>query len=156
MTKSVEQLKQTIENLDLSMIINKMVSHQGWSRKDAEEACRFYRNFLFLSAKYPEKMLTPSKEIDEFWHNHILDTEKYPIDCQNVFGSYFHHYPYTGLDGKTDIKNLGNDFAEIQLLHKEEFGDYIYEIRGNLKQLFSFVKQLYGVGVRPPRAILDN
>lgn len=155
MTKSVEQLKQTIENLDLSMIINKMVSHQGWSRKDAEEASQLYRNFLFLSVKYPEKSLPPSEEIDEFWHNHILDTKKYVIDCDLVFGKYLHHYPYFGIDGKTNMGDLGGAFSETQRLHHETFGEYVYEIRGRCKKLASFFRRLCKVDGRPQRATVN-
>lgn len=140
MTKSIEQIRETIENLDFSMIIGKMVSHQGWSRKDAEETCRLYRNFLFLSAKYPDKRLPPSEDVDEFWHNHILDTRKYRPECEAIFGRYFDHYPYFGIDEKSNMNDLDCAFSETQRLHQEEFGQPIYEIRGRFKKLVSFLK----------------
>ncbi len=148
MTKSEEQLKQTIGNLDFSMIISKMVSHQGWSRKDAEEVSQLYRNFLFLSAKYSDKRLPPSGDIDEFWHNHILDTEKYAQDCDAIFGRFFHHYPYFGIDEKTNQTDLGDAFSDVQRFHHLEFGDYIYEIRGWRKKLASSLKLLLKIAGR--------
>ena len=154
MHQSEEQLKNAIVSLEFSMIINKMVSHQGWTRSDAGEACQLYRNFLFLSAKYPEKRLPPSEDVDEFWHNHILDTRKYIADCNAVFGEYFHHYPYFGIDKKTNFSDLGSAFSEVQHLHHEEFGDYIYEIRGQWEKLVSVFKQFCKVGGRPPRSVL--
>lgn len=117
-----------------------MVSHQGWSRKDAEEVCRLYRNFLFLSAKYPDKRLPPSEDVDEFWHNHILDTQKYRLESEAIFGRYFDHYPYFGIDEKTNMNDLSCAFSETQRLHQEEFGEPIYEIRCRFKRLVSFLK----------------
>ena len=35
-------------------------------------------------------------DVDEFWHQHILDTRKYRDDCENIFGHYMDHTP--GLD----------------------------------------------------------
>lgn len=152
MTKlSEEQLKLAIDGLDLSMIVNKMISDQGWTCKDAEKACQLYRNFLFLSAKYPEKRLPPSEDVDEVWHNHVLATKKYMAECDAIFGKYMHHYPYFGIDKKTDLTDLGNAFMETQRLHKEEFGEYIYEIRGWGKKLASCLRMLCKVEGRPAR-----
>ena len=80
-------------------------------------------------------MLPPSEEVDEFWHNHILDTRKYKQDCEQIFGFYLEHYPYFGIDGKTNRQDLDNAFAVVQRLHHQEFGDYIYEVRTNYFKL---------------------
>lgn len=119
-----------IRNIDFSMIIEKMVVHRGWRREDAQEACRLYRNFLILVIKYPDKTLPPSEDIDEFWHYHILDSKKYRDDCKTLFGGHLDHYPYIGIDGKTEMSDASNTFEEVQRLHFEEFGEYIYEVRG--------------------------
>ena len=109
-----------------------MVSHQKWKRFEAEKACALYRNFLYLNVKYPDEgPLPPSEDIDEFWHNHILDTKKYINDCQQIFGEYFHHYPYLGFDEKTNMKDLKNFFQRTQDLHFKEFGEYISKVRRN-------------------------
>lgn len=148
----IEKTKQAIENLDFSMIINKMVAHQGWDLDEAEEACRLYRNWLFLTAKYPGKALPPSEDIDEFWHNHILDTKKYRTDCQAVFGEFRDHYPYFGIDGTTTMVDLKDAFEETNRLHFEEFGDYIYEVRFQpIKRLRSFFERLGAVVTRGQR-----
>lgn len=139
-SKTLQIKKDMIMNLDFSMIINKMVSHQGWSKKDAEEVCRLYKNYLFLCVKYPDQSLPPSEDVDEFWHNHVLDTIKYRKDCDILFGKYRDHYPYFGIDGKTSMQDLSNAFDITQKLHMEEFGEYIYEIRSPLKKLISNIQ----------------
>lgn len=130
-----------IMNIDFSLIINKMISHQKWSKKDAEEACRLYRNFLILNIKYPDKKLPPSEDIDEFWHNHILDTKKYRTDCQEIFGGYFDHYPYFGIYTSDTSDNETSSFQDTQELHNKEFGEYIFEIRSPIKKILSEIKK---------------
>jgi hypothetical protein len=143
------ELKEAVSAVDFSMIINKMVAHQGWNHDDANEVCRLYRNWLFLSIKYPDKSLPPSEDVDEFWHNHILDTKKYRVDCDMLFGKYLDHYPYFGIDATSTMTDLGNAFADTQALHFAEFGEYIYEVRNQpVKRLVSFLKRLFGVGIR--------
>jgi len=128
---SLEEAKQYIYSIDFSMIVNKMIKHQGWQKNEAETVCALYRNFLFLNKKYQDQhgQLPPSEEVDEFWHNHILDTEKYRRDCQVIFGRYIDHYPYFGIDSKSTLKDLDEAFKSTQQLHKQEFGDYIYMVR---------------------------
>lgn len=45
-------------------------------------------------------MTVPNKQIDEMWHEHILDTRKYSDDCQTVFGYYLHHTPANPKDNQ--------------------------------------------------------
>jgi hypothetical protein len=33
-------------------------------------------------------------DLDQFWHQHILDTAKYSSDCQTLFGKIIHHNPH--------------------------------------------------------------
>jgi len=87
--------KRHIRNLDLSSVRAKLMETQGWSRDHAEEVESGYKRFLYaLAHKEPEDMLSPpNQEIDEFWHQHILDTRKYREDCNTVFGHYIDHTP---------------------------------------------------------------
>lgn len=126
----LSEIRNIIESLDLIPIINRMVKVNGWTEKQARTAASQYKNFLFLKKKYgSEYTLPPSEDIDEFWHNHILDTQKYHADCEAIFGRYLHHYPYFGIDGKTNTQDLNNAFNTTQELYNQEFGDYIYEVR---------------------------
>lgn len=127
---SLEEAKDHIDQLDFTNIINKMVSHHGWRKKDATTLSLIYKNYLYLNKKYgDEGMLPPSEEIDEFWHNHILDTKQYIQDCKKIFGGYLDHYPYFGIDDKTDLNDLNKAFAKTQSLYLKEFGSEIINIR---------------------------
>jgi len=87
--------KRHIRNLDLSSVRAKLMETQGWNTEHAEEVEGGYKRFLYaLAHKEPEDMLSPpSQEIDEFWHQHILDTRRYREDCNTVFGHYIDHTP---------------------------------------------------------------
>ncbi len=86
-----------VASLDFSMLKRKLEVVGGWSAKALAEGEHLYRRFLALKIMYPEKVLSPTPLIDEFWHAHILDTEAYTADCRRLFGRYVHHYPYVGL-----------------------------------------------------------
>ncbi len=125
-----------IYSIDFSMIINKLVQRYRWLQIEAEEACKQYRNYLWLLKKYgTKKPLPPSEDIDEFWHHHILDTRKYINDCEMIFGDYLQHYPYYGLDKKSTLNDLNAAFSKTLERYKNEFGVSLYRVRlGKIKR----------------------
>lgn len=94
-----------------------------WTLKRARVAEKWYRRFLFLIAKYPSRVIVPTKEIDQIWHTHILDSEKYFEDCGVVFGGYLHHFPYLGVRGDEDKKNLEDAFYQTMALFEFHFNE---------------------------------
>jgi hypothetical protein len=94
-----------------------------WSLGKAEELEAWYRRFLYLSYIYNDKIIVPSKDIDTFWHTHILDTQKYFYDCENLFGRYIHHFPYFGMRGEQDRIYFEKMFSETENLFLLHFGE---------------------------------
>lgn len=125
--KDLDPVLEYIHQIDFSRIINKLTTYEGWLIEDAINTCKQYKNFLFLNKKYQHEYtdLPPSEDIDNFWHSHILDTEAYVRDCEKIFGRYMHHYPYFGIDEKSDMGSLNEAFAITQKLYSEEFGEKI-------------------------------
>ncbi len=124
--KPVEEIVAAIQALDLEPIKFKLMDTeegQGWSREYVEQMAIAYKRFLTLSVKYPEETIAPSKDVDKFWHGHILDTMKYAEDCQNVFGYFVHHFPYFGMRGEEDAANLAEAGKTTNRLYEEEFGE---------------------------------
>ena len=113
-----------LEALDLSYIVEAMCGERyplpRW-QPDAARACeQKYKRFLWLMKCYPEHRLVPSKDVDEFWHNHILYTREYHQDCQRIFGYYLHHVP----EGPEHIsEDLFARFTETQRLFEITFND---------------------------------
>lgn len=114
-----------LNNLDLEPIIFRIMHMEEtrWSLETADRVAQIYRGFLFLVWKYPGKVIVPNKAVDQFWHQHILDTEKYHQDCYEVFGYFLHHFPYFGMRGEADTQDLNAAFQETLALLKEQFGD---------------------------------
>jgi hypothetical protein len=122
---------ETIEQLDLGPIKVKLMDKgegEGWSVEQVNILEKWYKRFLFLNIKYPSASIVPNKEIDTFWHNHILDTQKYADDCQEIFGKFFHHFPYFGMRGEEDAKNLRESFTKTESLFLTEFGESLRTI----------------------------
>jgi hypothetical protein len=127
-----------IDQLDFFDIVDKMSDEKYflpyWDKAEAWVCCQKYKNYLKLQCKvkcfnqqfadYPP--LVPSEEVDEFWHNHILDTKKYFKDCELFFGEYLHHDPSFGRsDNPETKKKLIDAFDKTQELYLEEFGEYM-------------------------------
>src|SRR5438105_2569036 len=126
--KPVEQVVAAIQAIDLDPIKLKLMDReegQGWSREQADRVEKGYRRFLTLLVKFPEMQIAPSKDIDKFWHGHILDTMKYAEDCQTVFGYFLHHFPYFGMRGEEDAANLAEAGRTTKRLYEKEFGEAV-------------------------------
>src|SRR6266571_2799379 len=126
--RSTEQVIAAIQTLDLDPIKFKLMDPeegQGWSREYVNQMAIEYKRFLTLSVKYSEETIAPSKDVDKFWHGHILDTMKYAEDCQNVFGYFLHHFPYLGMRGEEDAARHVQAGSAMYRLYQQEFGETI-------------------------------
>jgi hypothetical protein len=122
--KQLDKVVAAIEALDLDPIKFKLMNREegeGWSREYVDQLETAYKRFLTLVVKYPHEPIVPSKEVDKFWHGHILDTMKYAQDCQNVFGYFLHHFPYFGMRGEADAANLAEAGRKTARLYESEF-----------------------------------
>lgn len=123
-------------SLDFTWIIKKLTQKDPnvaklWTEEGVKDAIMQYKNFMFLLHKYHGKTdikLVPSIEVDEIWHHHILDTRSYQRDCEKVYGYFMHHFPYFGMRGDDDFKDLNECFAKTQEIYFEEFGEYMFEV----------------------------
>lgn len=130
------QYNWKINQLDLTPIRNKILKTKDLpiNETQATIAEKWYRRFLFLYYKYPDKTIAVSKIIDEYWHQHILDTKKYYSDCMSLFGRMLHHNPYVGMNGVEDRKKLDAIFDSTDKLMFLEFGETMKEtLRNEIK-----------------------
>lgn len=117
----------TVDDIDLHMVKSKLClpedqEGKGWSPEQADRVEVWYKRFLKLNLLYPTKSIVPTRMIDVMWHAHILDTRAYASDCGQVFGEYLHHFPYFGLRGEDDARDLAESFAETCELFVLHFG----------------------------------
>lgn len=76
--------------------VSRLMRENSWSRAYAERVCREYKRFLFLTrvAGHP---CTPSDQVDQVWHLHLLYTEDYWLTlCPALLGRALHHRPSAG------------------------------------------------------------
>ncbi|HXC95172.1 MAG TPA: hypothetical protein VNU92_05695 [Edaphobacter sp.] len=112
------------EELELNSIRDALIEKQGLSLERAEAARTEYVRFLTLLQKRPGFMLVPwsdkegRDDLDQFWHQHILDTAKYAADCNALFGKMIHHNPHVvrGSDNERD------GVEKTQRLYARTFG----------------------------------
>ena len=95
---STSRVSPSIINLD--SVRDAMIEKYGWTEQRADAAREEYVRFLTLLQMKPGFMLVPwldaegRDDLDQFWHQHILDTAKYASDCQTLFGRMIHHNPH--------------------------------------------------------------
>ena len=97
---NANDLFKAVMEIDLTPIKTKLMhveSGEGWSLEKTNAVEKEYRRFLCLMKLFPEEDTAPLVDVDTFWHYHILDTMKYAVDCEQVFGYFQHHYPHIGL-----------------------------------------------------------
>jgi hypothetical protein len=126
MPSNHEAVLERIGAVDLGPIRFKLANPdegRGWERPEIERVEEEYRRFLLLTALESESVIVPSREVDKFWHAHILDTKKYAYDCQAIFGYFLHHFPYLGTRGDGDAKALCEAYAATNRLYASRFGN---------------------------------
>lgn len=116
----IENSIESIERcLDLNMVLAKAKENYGWSEEQAQEALKNYLKHWYLAYKYPSMPLAAiSKGADDLWHQHIIDTRKYVLDCQKILGCYMHHQPIYGRP--SDFENAA--YTSTVDLYMAEFG----------------------------------
>lgn len=123
-TNSFQPFLQKVRSLDLGALAYQLMqscSGPRWSRAKTVQAIARYLAFLYLIDRYPNLELVPPQDIDQVWHQHILDTQKYAADCQHLFGQFIHHFPYLGTQGEADQQHWYRAYALTQVLFRKHF-----------------------------------
>jgi len=126
----LEQARHYIAHLDLNYIVDAMCAESyalpRWTREEAQRCCQLYKNFLFLLKKHSPEALVPTRQIDEFWHNHILYTKNYINDCMQIFGRYQHHEPAAPGEDKGQ---LIQEYLKTKQYYLQEFNEPLVLIK---------------------------
>jgi len=95
---AVDEKWQAIAAIDLRPVRQKFAFKKSWLwhlGHSADQIEAEYRQFLYLVVTNPGKTVIPwSRDLDDFWHEHILDTAKYAADCDTIWGKMIHHNPH--------------------------------------------------------------
>jgi len=71
---------------------DKLSRKLGWDIRFALRAIAEYKRFVYLGM-VSDFGVTPSKVIDQVWHEHILFSRAYRDFCDEVLGCEFDHHP---------------------------------------------------------------
>jgi hypothetical protein len=98
-TSATDPKWERVLALELESVRLRLCAKKGiwWHLRHGTNTLRLakeYRQFLYLIMKHPSQTVIPwSQALDDFWHEHILDTAKYAKDCEDLFGGFIHHNP---------------------------------------------------------------
>jgi hypothetical protein len=119
----IAQAMELINQLDFTDQNATLISYHGWEKEKVFATEVIYRKWLVLHKVYDQEIvIAPNKQLDDYWHFHILDTRKYMKDCEYVFGGYLHHYPYFGLSDAEAASDLETAFQLSRDLFIKHFG----------------------------------
>src|SRR5688572_28383144 len=120
-----------VDKVDLSLLrlkVREPDHGEPWP-EDLIDFCETdYRRFLCLHMMFPRASLSPTRAIDEFWHRHILDTRTYALECDRLFGAFFHHDPYFGLRSAEERESLKEAHDELATLYEEYYGTPLLDV----------------------------
>jgi hypothetical protein len=91
-----------------------------WNTAYADRCITEYKRFLYLVA-VSEREITPSDQVDQVWHLHLLYTKSYWIDlCQKTMGCQVHHKPTKG--GAQELARFRRQYQNTLDLYVDVFG----------------------------------
>jgi hypothetical protein len=99
----------------------RLARENGWSRSFADRAIEEYKRFMFLAvvAGHP---VTPSDQVDQVWHLHLLYTRSYwDRFCGEVLGRPVDHGPTKG--GKQEGSKFEQWYERTLASYRSVFGE---------------------------------
>jgi hypothetical protein len=98
----------------------RLARENGWSPEFSRRVVEEYKKFIYLICVSNE-MLTPSEEVDQAWHLHLVYTRDYWIGfCRDVLGRDIHHHPTEG--GPSEGAGYRDCYRRTRDRYREEFG----------------------------------
>lgn len=64
---------------------------RDWTREQRERSLDRYLRWLALKQLFPRARFAPTRDIDLFWHLHMLSPVAYYDDCMRLFGRILDH-----------------------------------------------------------------
>ncbi len=111
-----------LDRVDDQMPFSKRLARENnWTLDYAKRVMNEYKRFVFL-AMTSGHPVTPSDEIDQVWHLHLIYTKAYWEEfCKDIIRAPFHHHPTKG--GKKEEEKFRNWYARTKQTYREVFGE---------------------------------
>lgn len=95
---------------------------QEWSQEQRTRSFERYVKWLRLKQRHPKARLAPTRDIDIFWHLHMLSPVAYYHDCMRLFGRLLDHDGGFG-KGPGELPQLQKVFMRTALWWEEAYGE---------------------------------
>lgn len=97
-----------------------MRENLGWSQEYADRVIHEYKRFMYLAcvANHP---VTPSDEVDQAWHLHLLYSQDY-VDWCILMGKTIYHGPTKG--GSKEGMRYEDQYKKTQMTYGREFSQH--------------------------------
>jgi hypothetical protein len=116
--KKIESFEIDDDSTPLSFC-KRLARENRWSNEYTERVIAEYKRFIFL-VTISKKEITPSDQIDQAWHLHMVYTKSYwKALCSDILGVELHHLPTKG--GQVEQNRFREQYAETLELYQEVF-----------------------------------
>jgi len=99
---------------------DKLSRKLGWRKNFALRAIHEYKKFIYLGI-VSDFVVTPSRIIDQVWHEHLLFSAGYRAFCDEILGRKFDHSPEL-IPNKKQLAIYEAQFQATLDLYRKEFG----------------------------------
>lgn len=113
-----------IDESEISLsFTDRLARENGWTIEYSIRAIIEYKKFIFLLT-ITNHPLTPSDQVDQVWHLHLLYTQSYWEDlCEYTLKRKIHHGPTKG--GETEKNKYTNWYEKTKELYSQTFKNKI-------------------------------
>jgi hypothetical protein len=91
-----------------------------WSELYARLVMREYKRFLALAVTV-KHVVTPSEQVDQAWHLHLLYSARYRQFCREILGRTLDHGPSNG--GQVELEYFTSAYEQTRASYEERFGE---------------------------------
>lgn len=98
---------------------DRLARENSWTFEYSIRTILEYKKFMFLIC-ISECPLTPSDQVDQVWHLHLIYTESYWVDfCKNTLNKFIQHGPTKG--GEIEKAKYNNSYEATKEIYKKTF-----------------------------------
>jgi len=125
MNSEEQKTWETLKNLAIDdpqaqfKFSDRLARENNWTKQFAMGAIEEYKKFVFL-AKHAGHPVTPSIEVDEAWHLHMIYTRSYWNEMCKEIDFQLHHGPTKG--GKAENEKFTDWYTKTKESYKKYFG----------------------------------
>lgn len=111
-----------LDNADAAFPFSRRLARDnGWSHRRALSAIAEYKRFIYLIMTQTGTVLTPSEDVDEVWHLHLIYTQDYwGRFCGETLKRPIHHGPTQG--GAAEDSRYMDCYRRTLEIYEREFG----------------------------------